>query len=987
MGKKKVDPRIKTLIENGVKMNHRTMFIIVGDNSHDQVVNLHYVLSKSVVRSRPTVLWCYKKDLGFTTHKKKRIKQIKKQIQRGIREADAEDPFELFISSTDIRYTYYKDSHKILGNTYGMLVLQDFEALTPNLLARTIETVEGGGLILFLIKNLKSLKQLYTLTMDVHSRFRTESHKHVVGRFNERFILSLGSCQNCIVVDDQLNILPISSHMQNITPISTQETNDPNEKELKDLKASMKDTDIVGDLLTITRTLDQAKAVLTFVEAISEKTLRSTVTLTAARGRGKSAALGLAIVSAIAFGYSNIFVTSPSPENLKTLFEFIFKGFDKLSYKEHLDYELVESTNPEFKKAIVRVNVFKSHRQTIQYIQPTDFEKLSQAELVVIDEAAAIPLPLVKKMFGPHLVFMASTINGYEGTGRSLSLKLVSQLRQQSTGNSGASGRVLREIEMKESIRYSSGDPIEVWLYSLLCLDSTSIPRSISTGYPHPNDCELYYINRDTLFSYHSDSEVFLQRLVGLFVSSHYKNSPDDLLLMSDAPTHHLFVLLGPVKDKKNLPDILCAVQISHEGQISKDLVVNSLSQGRSPQGDLIPWTISQQFQDSDFPSLSGARVVRIATNPEYQRLGYGSKALDLLAKYYQGEITSLSEKETDEKEKFENSPKIEKETQLLTEKIEPRENLPPLLTKLKDRKAERLHYMGVSYGVTSSLFSFWKKCGYIPVYLRQTPNDLTGEHTCIMFKPLKTNDLELTCKPDWIKLFAVDFKKRFLSLLGYSFRSLPTSLALNISKSIESEETVSLSKTDLDQIFSPYDLKRLDSYARNLIDYHVMMDLMPTLSRLYFTDRLNIPLSAGQAAIFLAIGLQYKSVEEIEQELTLPVNQILALFNKSIRKVNQYFHSILEQAVSKSMPSSKQIELTPLKKDLDEELEEIGNEVKSQYKRHSDEMEEINQLVNMNQKIPNILSIEKKQPPEKKQKHSEKDQERKKKDKKKKRK
>ena len=49
----------------------------------------------------------------------------------------------------------------------------------------------------------------------------------------------------------------------------------------------------------------QAKAVLKFVEAISEKTLRSTVTLTAARGRGKSAALGLSLASAVAFGYVN----------------------------------------------------------------------------------------------------------------------------------------------------------------------------------------------------------------------------------------------------------------------------------------------------------------------------------------------------------------------------------------------------------------------------------------------------------------------------------------------------------------------------------------------------------------------------------------------------------------------------------------------------------------------------------------------------------
>lgn len=45
------------------------------------------------------------------------------------------------------------------------LLLQDFEALTPNLLARTIETVEGGGIIAILLRTMNSLKQLYTMTM------------------------------------------------------------------------------------------------------------------------------------------------------------------------------------------------------------------------------------------------------------------------------------------------------------------------------------------------------------------------------------------------------------------------------------------------------------------------------------------------------------------------------------------------------------------------------------------------------------------------------------------------------------------------------------------------------------------------------------------------------------------------------------------------------------------------------------------------------
>lgn len=69
------------------------------------------------------------------------------------------------------------------------IFFQDFEALTPNLLARTIETVEGGGLVVLLLRSLTSLKQLYTMSMDIHERYRTEAHTDIVGRFNERYVL------------------------------------------------------------------------------------------------------------------------------------------------------------------------------------------------------------------------------------------------------------------------------------------------------------------------------------------------------------------------------------------------------------------------------------------------------------------------------------------------------------------------------------------------------------------------------------------------------------------------------------------------------------------------------------------------------------------------------------------------------------------------------------------------------------------------------
>jgi N-acetyltransferase 10 len=185
-------------------------------------------------------------------------------------------------------------------------------------------------------------------------------------------VLSLAHCTTAILVDDELNILPTSTHVRTIQPVATTEDGAAEgapgaeaAAELADLVKSLQDTEPAGSLAAACRTLDQARAVLSFLDVASDKVLRSTVALTAARGRGKSASMGLAIAGAVALGYSNIFVTAPTPENLRTLFEFVFKGLDAMKYQEHLDYDLMESTNPDFGKAIIRVNIYKSHRQVL----------------------------------------------------------------------------------------------------------------------------------------------------------------------------------------------------------------------------------------------------------------------------------------------------------------------------------------------------------------------------------------------------------------------------------------------------------------------------------------------------------------------------------------------------------------------------------------------------------------------------------------------
>lgn len=61
---------------------------------------------------------------AYSSHRKKRMKQLQKKLKSGSLEVKDDDPFELFIAATDIRYCYYSETHKILGNTYGMCVLQ-----------------------------------------------------------------------------------------------------------------------------------------------------------------------------------------------------------------------------------------------------------------------------------------------------------------------------------------------------------------------------------------------------------------------------------------------------------------------------------------------------------------------------------------------------------------------------------------------------------------------------------------------------------------------------------------------------------------------------------------------------------------------------------------------------------------------------------------------------------------------------------------------
>lgn len=135
------------------------------------------------------------------------------------------------------------------------------------------------------------------------------------------------------------------------------------------------------------------------------------------------------------------------------------------------------------------------------------------------------------------------------------------------------------------------------------------------------------------------------------------------------------------------------------------------------------------------------------------------------------------------------------------------------------------------------------------------------------MLRNLDSSDNRLN-----LSTFVSDFRRRFISLLSYEFKTMEISLAVDIlspnitTKQVEEEE-VELDSNKLKMFITYLDFKRLTAYADNMVDFHLILDLLPTLCRLFFyKDFGNLKVSYGQAAILLGLGLQHRSIEDISE-------------------------------------------------------------------------------------------------------------------------
>ena len=111
--------------------------------------------------------------------------------------------------------------------------------------------------------------------------------------------------------------------------------------------------------------------------------------------------------------------------------------------------------------------------------------------------------------------------------------------------------------------------------------------------------------------------------------------------------------------------------------------------------------------------------------------------------------------------------------------------------------------------------------------------------------------------------------------------------------------------------------------------------------------------------AILVGLGLQHKSVEELEKELQLPPNQLLAMFNKIVKKVIALLEQVSVNEVNRLLFADKTAaaaaaatasasngkavtesnKMAPLAQSLEDELNEAASRVKRDEQQHKKEL------------------------------------------------
>ena len=340
-------------------------------------------------------------------------------------------------------------------------------------------------------------------------------------------------------------------------------------------------------------TPDQAAGVAAVIRA-SEGKRRKPGLLVSDRGRGKSAALGIAASRLLQQGRKRIFVTAPSRNSVVTLFDHAARLL------------------PGARRTATRIELGETH---LEYLAPDRvISRADPADMVMVDEAAGIPLPgLAEIIQHCSRLALATTVHGYEGTGRGFELRLSRHLADHSRG--------LRRVKLTTPVRWAENDPVERFVFRALLLDADP-GDSPTADELAATECATGQLERDALAA----DPALLEQIFGLLVASHYRTRPSDLRYLLDAPGVSIHV-------SRTRGRVMAAALVADEGGFDRDTAREIVDGRRRPRGHLVPESLGAHLGMADAPQLRYRRVVRIAVREDARRRGLARQLIGAVSR------------------------------------------------------------------------------------------------------------------------------------------------------------------------------------------------------------------------------------------------------------------------------------------------------------------------------------------------------------------
>ena len=473
---------------------------------------------------------------------------------------------------------------RLLGTTREAVVLDCHDECRPNAIGRAVGAVDGGGLLVLLAPPLAEWPDRRD-GFDEGLAAPPFECSDVTGHFRTRLVSLLRVHPGIAVVDvDGEGCRVRRDGLTNPAP-----------RLPRDPLTSPDDAAFPRTVYERCRTDDQVAAVAA-LERLADP--GQALVVEADRGRGKSSAAGLA-AGALALDGRAVLVTAPAYRNAAEVFARAREVLDDAGA-----LTAAEPANDEPRRLATTDG-------GVRFERPVEaaaaVEGTAPPDVLLVDEAAALPVRALERLLAAPSVAFATTVHGYEGAGRGFSVRFRDRLAD--------SGHEATDVTLTDPIRYGRDDPVEAWASRALLFDASPAVDPLVAD-ADPAAATYRRLDADDLLA----DEHLLREAFGLLVLAHYRTEPDDLARLLDAPNVSARALTCE-------GHVVSVALLAREGDLPADLRTHMYEGGRV-RGNMVPDVLTSQLRDEAAGVPVGQRVLRVATHPAARSRGFGSRLL-----------------------------------------------------------------------------------------------------------------------------------------------------------------------------------------------------------------------------------------------------------------------------------------------------------------------------------------------------------------------